>query len=437
MAAAAAAADGALLDAAGRWRGVAAVLDGTPGVWAAGRAALAAGLAGDVDAAARDLAGARRGLPDPAPRGLAVLLDGVDAVVDGLRGHFEPAARRLAGLAAATVPPDPLAVEPWDELAVTAVAASGDDRTARAMLGAQDDRGSPRRRLLAAWLDLRTGRLAAARDGLARAAGTPVLRRSAVLAAAVTVGLARRSGDDEALAATWHRVAPVMAGADVELLLLDVWGELSVGAALVAPADRDAIVEAMRRAVVRAGSPAWCVAVEQWWHLERAAAVADPAAAGAAAERLTVLAAEDPRLETFADAAVTWAAVLAGNVHRPAVARTAAGLAAAGRRWEAAGLCAAAAARATDPAVARELLGAGRGLRAETTGCARTTTDGLSERERDVGALVLDGLTHKEIGARLYISPKTVEQHVARLRQKLAASNRATLVAALRTRLER
>ena len=53
-----------------------------------------------------------------------------------------------------------------------------------------------------------------------------------------------------------------------------------------------------------------------------------------------------------------------------------------------------------------------------------------------MGALVIDGLTHKEIGARLYISPKTVEQHVARLRQKLAASNRAALVAGLRACLE-
>ena len=44
--AAAAAADGALLDAAARWRGVAGAVDGTAGVWAHGRAALAAGLAG-------------------------------------------------------------------------------------------------------------------------------------------------------------------------------------------------------------------------------------------------------------------------------------------------------------------------------------------------------------------------------------------------------
>jgi DNA-binding CsgD family transcriptional regulator len=49
--------------------------------------------------------------------------------------------------------------------------------------------------------------------------------------------------------------------------------------------------------------------------------------------------------------------------------------------------------------------------------------------------LILDGHTHREIGARLYISPKTVEQHVARLRQKLAVAGRAELMSALRSRL--
>jgi DNA-binding NarL/FixJ family response regulator len=44
---------------------------------------------------------------------------------------------------------------------------------------------------------------------------------------------------------------------------------------------------------------------------------------------------------------------------------------------------------------------------------------------------VLDGLTQKEIGAGSTSPPKTVEQHVARMRQKLAASTRATLDAAL------
>ena len=49
---------------------------------------------------------------------------------------------------------------------------------------------------------------------------------------------------------------------------------------------------------------------------------------------------------------------------------------------------------------------------------------------------IVDGLTHKEIGAQLYISPKTVEHHVAHIRQKLGTSSRAEFLAALRADLE-
>ena len=434
VAAAAAAADGALLDAATRWRGVAAAVDGTPAVWAHGRAALAAGLAGDAVAAAHDLEQARRSLPDPAPRGLAVLVDGASAVVDALQGGFDAATRRLAGLAASTVPADPLASDRWDELAVTVVAAGGDDHVAQLILGGQPGRRSSRHELLAAWLQLRTGHLEAAKETLTAAARTPVLRRNAVLGAAVTVGLARRSGNEHALAGTWQRVAAVVAGADVELFLLDAWGELSVGAQRVSPIDRDAIVAAMRAAVARAGDPWWAVATEHRWQLERAIAADDVADAADAAARLAELAARHPALAGTATTAATWTAVLAGRVSADAVIAASTQLVDADRRWEATSLCRTAVARAADPAVARELAGTGRALRTAPT--PGRTAGELSEREREVGALVLDGLTHKEIGARLYISPKTVEQHVARLRQKLSASNRAALVAGLRVYLE-
>jgi DNA-binding NarL/FixJ family response regulator len=59
----------------------------------------------------------------------------------------------------------------------------------------------------------------------------------------------------------------------------------------------------------------------------------------------------------------------------------------------------------------------------------------LSEREQMVAQHIVDGLTYKEIGAQLYISPKTVEHHVAKIRQKLGASTRAEMLAALRTQL--
>lgn len=434
VAAAAATADGALCDAAGRWRGIATNLDGTAGAFATARAALAAGLTGDLTAAGRDLAAARDRLPDPAPRGLTVLIDGAAALLDALHGDVDPAARQLAGLAAATVPEDLLAPEPWGELAATVAAAGGHERAARAMLAPA---GGPaaRSRLLAAWLDLRAGKLGAAREGMIGVIGTPVLRRNAVLAAAVGVALARRAGDEDALTTTWHRAVPVMAGADVEVLLLDAWGELSVGAARVAPDDRDALAASMHAAVVSAGSPWWAEASEQWWRLHRAVVADDAGAASAAAERLAALAGARPVLRARAGGAAAWAAVLAGRVDPAVVTTAATHLDGAGHPWEAGELCRAAAARAADPAVARVVLETARRLHPGPGPRRAASTDQLSDREREVGALVVDGLTHKEIGARLYISPKTVEQHVARLRQKLAAGNRAALVAALRSRL--
>jgi DNA-binding CsgD family transcriptional regulator len=427
VAAAAAAADGALFDAADRWRQIAAALGGVPGSVAAGRAALSACLAGDVEAASKDLVEARGLLAASAPRGLTVLLDGAGATVDALRGELGAAGRRLAGLAVATVPVDSFAPQRWDDLAVTVILAAGHDYTARDMLAAYRDRPqTTRRRLLAAWLDLRAGRLGDARTALAAAGGVPILRRDAVLAAAITIGLARRTGDDDALRSTWHRVAPVVAGADVELFLLDAWGELSVGAERVSPVDRDTIVAAMRAAVVRAGSPAWAVAADSWWALQRAIVSDDAVSAKAAAAELTV----GPR----ALAAAAWAATLAGEVDASRVAAAAEALADAGQPWEAAVLCGAAAARAGESLAERELLSAGRAIRSRMTTTDRAT-GGLSNREAAVGELLLEGLTQKEIGARLYISPKTVEQHVARLRQKLDVGNRSELMAALRSKL--
>jgi DNA-binding CsgD family transcriptional regulator len=54
----------------------------------------------------------------------------------------------------------------------------------------------------------------------------------------------------------------------------------------------------------------------------------------------------------------------------------------------------------------------------------------------EVAQLVLEGRTYREIGAQLYLAPKTVEHHVARIRGKLGATSRADLVAALRRALE-
>jgi DNA-binding NarL/FixJ family response regulator len=49
---------------------------------------------------------------------------------------------------------------------------------------------------------------------------------------------------------------------------------------------------------------------------------------------------------------------------------------------------------------------------------------GLTPREMEVLRLVADGLSDKEIGARLTISPQTVAKHVGSLLRKLGAPSR-------------
>ena len=231
VAAAAAAADGALFDAAARWRVIAGSLSGAPGVAAAARAALAGCLAGDLDAAARDLADARARLSGAAPRGLTVLLDGVDAALEAVRGGFSPAARKLAGLAAATVPADPMAADPmaaeqWGDLAITALIAGGHDATAEELLLMFADRPTARRRLLTAWLHLRAGRLSAARTEIA--ACTALLARTRLLTLTgfggsgktrLAVELARRTLEERPDGAWFVDLAPVRDPSRIEAAL--------------------------------------------------------------------------------------------------------------------------------------------------------------------------------------------------------------------------
>jgi DNA-binding NarL/FixJ family response regulator len=53
----------------------------------------------------------------------------------------------------------------------------------------------------------------------------------------------------------------------------------------------------------------------------------------------------------------------------------------------------------------------------------------LTRRETEVAQLVAAGLTNREIGARLYLSVRTVDVHVDRILTKLAFRNRNQLTA--------
>jgi DNA-binding NarL/FixJ family response regulator len=53
----------------------------------------------------------------------------------------------------------------------------------------------------------------------------------------------------------------------------------------------------------------------------------------------------------------------------------------------------------------------------------------LSSREQDVLRLVAEGLTSKAIGKQLFLSPKTVDHHLASVFNKLGVDTRAQAVA--------
>jgi DNA-binding NarL/FixJ family response regulator len=78
------------------------------------------------------------------------------------------------------------------------------------------------------------------------------------------------------------------------------------------------------------------------------------------------------------------------------------------------------------PSVTRRLI---REFAARTREAPRSpAVDALTEREREVMALVGEGLTNAEIGERLYVSPLTVKTHVSRAMVKLGARDRIQLV---------
>jgi RNA polymerase sigma factor (sigma-70 family) len=69
----------------------------------------------------------------------------------------------------------------------------------------------------------------------------------------------------------------------------------------------------------------------------------------------------------------------------------------------------------------------------EQTRAARSVLANLTPRERDVLQAIADGLSDKQIADRLYVSPKTVRNHVAGLLDKLGVDSRLqALILALR-----
>ncbi|HEX6967860.1 MAG TPA: helix-turn-helix transcriptional regulator [Micromonosporaceae bacterium] len=325
--------------------------------------------------------------------------------------------------------------------AVTAVVA-GDVATAEYLVSRAITTGTggpvavDRHRLLLAWVRMRAGRYETALTEVHRFARAELPGRERLLLAALSAGIARRSGDIVSLRRSWSGAEHLLARRAVDLFQLEIVEELVVAAARLGRRQRIApILESLTQIVDGLGRPpAWAVTLG--WIRVQIAVAGDDAAGAAAAVAEMPTADCGLRQQAQAAAARRWSEILSGVVRPDAVAEAAATLAEADLPWEASRLAGQAAIRTDDTAAARRLLEQAREFSGALSAADTTARRGvLSDREVEVARLVLAGRTHREIGAQLYLSPKTVEHHVARIRTKLNATSRAELLAALRAAL--
>jgi DNA-binding NarL/FixJ family response regulator len=73
-----------------------------------------------------------------------------------------------------------------------------------------------------------------------------------------------------------------------------------------------------------------------------------------------------------------------------------------------------------------ELAATGENVRKRTA----DTRDDLTAQERQIARLARDGLSNPEIGARLFLSPRTVEWHLRNVFTKLGIRSRRELAKA-------
>jgi DNA-binding NarL/FixJ family response regulator len=298
---------------------------------------------------------------------------------------------------------------------------------------------APRHRLLQSWTALLRGNSALARSllDLAVPSDGRLAPRDGLFAVAIAAGIARRQSDLGALMDAWRVAREALMRHPVDLFVLQPLGELAAAAARLGELrwiqpfldEGWGLLERLGR------PPLWTLAMH-WYGLQVAIIAEDLPGTHTHAEGLRSARMASGYAEALARAGHSWAQVLSREVAAEAVEAAARGLQDAGLAWDAARLAGQAAIRADEPQAMRALLTCARSMQVAVASQPEPS-DGatLSERELQVASFVLAGLTYKEIGAQLFISSKTVEHHVARIRQRLGAGTRAELIAKLRALL--
>ncbi|HET6710280.1 LuxR C-terminal-related transcriptional regulator, partial [Amycolatopsis sp.] len=407
-----------------------------------------------------DIEGARRLLDSPTPGVAPTLFAGAAArmargIVDSVSGCATETLSTLLGAAAMLEPALGGTLLPDSPAALAALAAlhTGELALAESVLSRAlagrigGDLLAVRHRLLLGWVAMTAGDLATAAEHRDAVAGLALEARDELFFATLELGLARRASDLVGLQRSWNRAYQASMRQQTDLFTLLPLGELAIAAARTgAFAKLSGQFERAHGLLARLGEPPlWTVSLV-WHELHAAITLEDADAAKAHLATLTSHAHCGRHPRALATAAQGWLAVLGGTFDPDAITAAAAELHDLGLRWDAARQAGQAAIRTSDRKAMVQLLEAARQFQGTTARrepgvsaepAAGTGLAALSERELEVARLVVEGLTYKQAGSKLFISGKTVEHHMARIRGKLGAADRRELLATLRELLSR
>ena len=339
-------------------------------------------------------------------------------------------------------------------IAAAVAIAAGQPQTARDVMVAAVEGGQggdPARARLLLWqafASIYAERPADAREALAQAERLIGRQstRDLMLLGTVRIMLARHYEDVQALRAAWNAAVAHRRHTDVSIYSLLPLGALIDAGARLGEASLLGVASKRALDLIEAlGSPPLWSNHLHWAFVQQGILLNEPARLASHAQALVAAAPHSAVAAAMAQAGSMWVAVLAGNAD-PGQAETAArALAAVGLAWDGARLASHAAQRvSSDRRAAARLLACARELhppeQARTTPAAETVQPAtaqrepnpLSERENDIAQLILQGKTYAEIGESIFISPRTVEHHVASIRRRLDATSRSDLIAKLR-----
>jgi DNA-binding CsgD family transcriptional regulator len=440
-----------------------------PDAFVSAAGAIVSVAAGDLPTARAALGAESVGPPTSTARAARSLAEGLLLSLDQ---PFPVAVARLGQ--SITTEQQSAGVAPDTPAALVTLAAlhGGDPVRARSVIGravragtqldiADETFTAHRHRLLLGWVRMQDGQLPAATsdvNAVAASADASLHRRDALWAAALQTAIARRSGDSGAVQKHWYAAMEVLAEYSMDLFSLLPLGELWVAAARIRQVDRLQHTLAEAFALLESlGNPVlWSVPLH-WAGVHAGILANSPQAVAPHGQALSAAAAHSAFAKALATAGRSWLRVLANQVDTDEVTIAARALSQFGLTWDATRLASQAALQTPDGRVSGAMLQLARDLKqtialdevpgvepaaaaavasgAPRSGAARPPSSRLSDREREVAELLLLGMPYRDIGSQLFISAKTVEHHVARIRRRLGAESRSEMLSMLRAML--